>query len=133
MLNGSSFSDAVSGLHRSHSSLKQVEISEIFYVLMRSVQLKSSFLASLEANVGIFPGATEALGRSGRLVKSDRLMTKNFPSSKLLTKVNFCRVSKLIEVNFKLMVGGSFHLYFAMLFSCTIALLCCYSVSRVIE
>ena len=100
MLNGSSFSDAVSGLNRSRSSLKQVEISAIFCVLLRSVQLKSSFLALLEANVGILPGATEALGRSGRLVKSDRLMTKNFLSSKLLTKVNFCRVSKVIEVNF---------------------------------
>ena len=101
MLNGSSFSDAVSGLNRSRLSLKQVEISAIFYIfLLRSVQLKSSFLALLEANVGILPGATEALGRSGRLVKSDRLMTKNFLLSKLLTKVNFCRVSKVIEVNF---------------------------------
>jgi len=57
-------------------------------------------LASLEANVGInLPGAAEALGRRGTLMISHRLMTKNVPSFKLLTKVNF-RYDRKNEVNF---------------------------------
>ena len=38
---------------------------KIVPVFVRSVRLTASFLASLEANVGIsLPGATEALGRN---------------------------------------------------------------------
>lgn len=74
--------------------------------LARSVLLTASLLASLEANVGILlPGAAEALGCSGRLAKSDRLMTKNFPSFKLLTRGNFCHVMKNL-MRFKLLVNS---------------------------